>query len=102
MYESRWVEDLLKPYVWPTAPEIVQFLFGKLMGFIALCIGISLAILSIQRGKPDLSGLFSLQNVTPIHVSGSCCHAWAMYFQLYPTQKKVVRTLVNCSCPLVS
>lgn len=39
------------------------------MGFIALCIGIALAILSIQNGKPDLTGLFSIQNVTPIHVS---------------------------------
>ena len=59
----------MKPYAWPTASDMVQFAFGKLMGFIGLCIGIALAIMSIQEGKPDLTGLFSLQNVTPIHVS---------------------------------
>lgn len=40
-----------------------------LVRFIGLCIGIALAILSVRSGKPDLTGLFSLQNVTPIHVS---------------------------------
>ncbi|KAF5837517.1 sodium/solute symporter [Dunaliella salina] len=68
-FSTMWVQDFLRPYVWPSASELVQMLFAKFMGFVALCIGIALAILSIRDGKPDLTGLFSLQNVTPIHVA---------------------------------
>eukprot|EP00200_Dunaliella_tertiolecta_P004766 CAMPEP_0202354932 /NCGR_PEP_ID=MMETSP1126-20121109/10037_1 /ASSEMBLY_ACC=CAM_ASM_000457 /TAXON_ID=3047 /ORGANISM="Dunaliella tertiolecta, Strain CCMP1320" /LENGTH=665 /DNA_ID=CAMNT_0048947463 /DNA_START=36 /DNA_END=2033 /DNA_ORIENTATION=- len=68
-FSTMWVQDFLRPYVWPSASEVAQMLFAKFMGFIALCIGIALAILSIRDGKPDLTGLFSLQNVTPIHVA---------------------------------
>ncbi len=63
------MRDLLKPYVWRKAPEWGQLAFGKVMALIGLSIGVLLALLTIKTGSPNLSALFSLQTVTPIHVA---------------------------------
>ncbi|PNW73816.1 hypothetical protein CHLRE_13g573900v5 [Chlamydomonas reinhardtii] len=65
---SMWVRDLYTKYFRPHASEMEQLIFGKVVAIIALAIGVLLGNLSIETGKPDLSGLFALQNVTPIHV----------------------------------
>ncbi|KAG2438998.1 hypothetical protein HYH02_010789 [Chlamydomonas schloesseri] len=65
---SMWVRDLYTKYFRPHASELEQLVFGKIVAVIALAIGVLLGNLSIVTGKPDLSGLFALQNVTPIHV----------------------------------
>lgn len=68
-YDRRWVQDIFKPYIWRNASESVQLTFGKIMAFAGLSIGVGLSIKTLQSvdpvtapaGKPDLSGLFSLQ-----------------------------------------
>lgn len=57
-----------QPYLYRKASEPIQLVFGKLMAVIGLVIGVALTILNLRKGKPDLSSLFSLQSVTPIHV----------------------------------
>lgn len=42
---------------------------SKMMAIIGLVIGVTLSLYTIENGKPDLSGLFAIQNVTPIHVA---------------------------------
>ena len=72
-FSTMFVHDIYLPY----APK----LFGpkartdgfalKIVGLIAsvcaLGIGLALSIVNIREGKPDITGLFSIQTVTPIH-----------------------------------
>lgn len=66
---SMWVRDIYTKYFRRNASQAEQILFGKFIAFAALSIGVALGIITVERGKPDLSSLFSLQNVTPIHVT---------------------------------
>ncbi|KAF8067290.1 cyclin-C1-1 [Scenedesmus sp. PABB004] len=68
-FSSMWVRDLFKPYLCRRATEAQQIWFGRLMSVVGLCIGVLLGLLTIERGVPNLTGLFSLQNVTPIHIA---------------------------------
>lgn len=68
-FSSMWVRDLFVPYIRPRASENTQIWFGRVMSIIGLAIGVSLGLLTIEKGKPNLTGLFSLQNVTPIHIA---------------------------------
>ncbi|GIL75284.1 hypothetical protein Vretimale_7979 [Volvox reticuliferus] len=68
-FSSMWVRDIYTKYLRPNAGQIEQLVFGKVMAIIALVVGVTLGNYSVSRGKPDLSGLFALQNVTPIHVT---------------------------------
>ncbi|KAG2500633.1 hypothetical protein HYH03_001400 [Edaphochlamys debaryana] len=65
---SMWVRDIYTKYVRPHASPREQLIFGKIIAFVALAIGVFLGNYSLVQGKPDLSGLFALQNTTPIHV----------------------------------
>lgn len=40
---------------------------GLVSSLCALAIGLSLSIVNLREGKPDITGLFSIQTVTPIH-----------------------------------
>ncbi|KAJ9521193.1 hypothetical protein QJQ45_022914 [Haematococcus lacustris] len=51
--------------------EPKQLLVAKAMAMVGLAIGVGLSIRVLQTGTPDLSSLFSLQSVTPIHVAPS-------------------------------
>ncbi|PNH09288.1 Sodium/pantothenate symporter [Tetrabaena socialis] len=66
---GMWVRDIYTKYLRPRASQLEQIIFGKVVAVIALAIGVTLGNYSIVHGKPDLSGLFALQNVTPIHVA---------------------------------
>lgn len=66
---SMWVRDIYTKYFRRNASQAEQIMFGKFIAFAALSIGVALGIITVERGKPDLSSLFSLQNVTPIHVT---------------------------------
>eukprot|EP00285_Hemiselmis_virescens_P017939 CAMPEP_0173381082 /NCGR_PEP_ID=MMETSP1356-20130122/3567_1 /TAXON_ID=77927 ORGANISM="Hemiselmis virescens, Strain PCC157" /NCGR_SAMPLE_ID=MMETSP1356 /ASSEMBLY_ACC=CAM_ASM_000847 /LENGTH=723 /DNA_ID=CAMNT_0014334827 /DNA_START=229 /DNA_END=2397 /DNA_ORIENTATION=+ len=72
-FGTMWLKDFFLPYCYPGAPQKLQVIFAKVMGIIGLAIGVFLGVMSIQA-KPtpwNLSNLFSLQNVTPIHVAPS-------------------------------
>lgn len=62
-FSTMWVRDLFKPYLFRRSTEFQQLMFGKLMAFVGLSIGVGLAIKTLQSvpPKPDLSALFSLQ-----------------------------------------
>jgi hypothetical protein len=64
-----WLRDLYKPYIRPHASEREQLWFGRIVAVIGLAIGVTLGLLTIEKGVPNLTGLFSLQNTTPIHVA---------------------------------
>ncbi|KXZ41352.1 hypothetical protein GPECTOR_527g519 [Gonium pectorale] len=66
---QMWVRDIYTKYLRPRAGQVEQLIFGKLVAVCALAIGVTLGNYSIVHKKPDLSGLFALQNVTPIHVT---------------------------------
>ncbi|KAI8471640.1 MAG: SSS family transporter: sodium ion/pantothenate [Monoraphidium minutum] len=68
-FSVMWTVDLYKPYVRPNASSRELLFFGRVMSVIGLAIGVTLGLLTIQTGTPNLSALFSLQNVTPIHVA---------------------------------
>ncbi|GFR47522.1 hypothetical protein Agub_g9240 [Astrephomene gubernaculifera] len=68
-FSQMWVRDIYTKYLRPRASQTEQLVFAKILSVVALVIGVTLGNYSIERGKPDLSGLFSLQNVTPIHVT---------------------------------
>eukprot|EP00775_Hariotina_reticulata_P011366 gene11366-11515_t len=78
-FSSMWVHDFFKPYVQPrlsrAADKAVKerhlMLFGRIMSVVGLAIGVLLGLMTIEKGVPNLTGLFSLQNVTPIHVAPS-------------------------------
>ncbi|GIL51166.1 hypothetical protein Vafri_7234 [Volvox africanus] len=68
-FSQMWVRDIYTKYLRPNAGQIEQLVFAKVMAIIGLVIGVTLGNYSVERGKPTLSGLFALQNVTPIHVT---------------------------------
>ena len=68
-FSSMWVRDFFKPYIRPNATEQQQLWFGRIMAVLGLAIGVTLGLLTIEKGVPNLTGLFSLQNTTPIHVA---------------------------------
>lgn len=70
-FSAMWVRDLYVKYIRKKAGAFEQLLFGKIVAVCGLVIGVTLALYTIEKGKPDLSSLFSLQNVTPIHVAPS-------------------------------
>lgn len=67
-FSQMWVRDIYTKYLRPHAGQVEQLVFGKIMAIIGLVIGVTLGNYSVIHNKPDLSGLFALQNVTPIHV----------------------------------
>ncbi|GLC49135.1 hypothetical protein PLESTB_000186200 [Pleodorina starrii] len=68
-FSTMWVRDIYTKYLRKNAGQIEQLVFAKVMAIIGLVIGVTLGNYSVERNKPDLSGLFALQNVTPIHVT---------------------------------
>lgn len=64
-FSLMWVQDLYKPYLRPRASPREQLLFARVMAVAALAVGVGLGLKTIQTGTPNLSALFSLQNVTP-------------------------------------
>jgi hypothetical protein len=70
-FSSMWVRDLFVPYIRPQATQRQQLWVGRAMSVIGLAIGVTLGLLTLEKGVPNLTGLFSLQNVTPIHVAPS-------------------------------
>ncbi|GBF88910.1 sodium:pantothenate symporter [Raphidocelis subcapitata] len=68
-FSVMWTVDLYKPYIRPSASAREQLFFGRVMSTLGLGVGVLLGLLTIQTGTPNLSALFSLQNVTPIHVA---------------------------------
>ncbi|EFJ49747.1 hypothetical protein VOLCADRAFT_104191 [Volvox carteri f. nagariensis] len=68
-FSQMWVRDIYTRYLRPHAGQIEQLIFAKVVAIIGLAIGVTLGNYSAERNKPDLSGLFALQNVTPIHVT---------------------------------
>mmetsp|Transcript_24621 Transcript_24621/g.55623 ORF Transcript_24621/g.55623 Transcript_24621/m.55623 type:complete len:718 (-) Transcript_24621:72-2225(-) len=68
-FSTMWLRDFYLPYIKPTASQFSQVVFTKVMGVFGLALGVFLACMSVQSEKPwNLSNLFSLQTVTPIHV----------------------------------
>jgi hypothetical protein len=70
-FSSMWVRDLFVPYIRPQATQRQQIWVGRAMSVLGLAIGVTLGLLTLEKGVPNLTGLFSLQNVTPIHVAPS-------------------------------
>ncbi len=70
-FSSMWVRDMFKPYIAPRSSETTQLWFGRAMAVVGLTIGVSLGLLTIEKGFPNLTGLFSLQNV---RAGGTCLH----------------------------
>lgn len=68
-FSVMWTVDVYKCYIRPNASPRELLFFGRVMSTIGLAIGVTLGLLTIQTGTPNLSALFSLQNVTPIHVA---------------------------------
>lgn len=68
-FSVMWTVDLYKPYLRRTASQRELIWFGRIMSTAGLAIGVTLGLFTIQTGTPNLSALFSLQNVTPIHVA---------------------------------
>ena len=72
-FSTMFVRDIYVPYAPKffgpkartdgTALKIV----GVIASMSALAIGLALSIVNIREGKPDITGLFSIQTVTPIH-----------------------------------
>lgn len=63
-FSSMWVRDLFKPYLFKNATETQQMWFGRAMSVVGLGIGVLLGLMTIEKGVPNLTGLFSLQNVS--------------------------------------
>mmetsp|Transcript_21638 Transcript_21638/g.33861 ORF Transcript_21638/g.33861 Transcript_21638/m.33861 type:complete len:737 (-) Transcript_21638:160-2370(-) len=70
-FSTMWLRDFYLPYIQPDASQARQVLFARCTAVLGLAVGIWLSVMSIQA-KPEpwnLSNLFSLQTVTPIHVA---------------------------------
>lgn len=71
-FSTMWLRDFFLPYVNPRATAQEQLVFTRAMGIVGLAIGLLLTSMSIRLEQPwNLSSLFSLQTVTPIHVAPS-------------------------------
>jgi len=69
-FSTMWLRDFYLPYVNPRASANEQLVFTRVMGVVGLAIGLFLTSMSIRSAQPwNLSNLFSLQTVTPIHVA---------------------------------
>ncbi|EKX46008.1 hypothetical protein GUITHDRAFT_94455 [Guillardia theta CCMP2712] len=69
-FSTMWLRDFYLPYIKPTASQFSQVVFTKVMGVFGLALGVFLACMSVRSAQPwNLSNLFSLQTVTPIHVA---------------------------------
>ena len=69
-FSTMWLRDFYLPYIKPTASQFSQVVFTKVMGVFGLAFGVFLACMSVRSAQPwNLSNLFSLQTVTPIHVA---------------------------------
>lgn len=69
-FSTMWLRDFYLPYVNPAASAKHQLLFTRIMGVVGLAIGLFLTSMSIRAEMPwNLSNLFSLQTVSPIHVA---------------------------------
>ncbi|CEF99819.1 Sodium/solute symporter [Ostreococcus tauri] len=72
-FSTMFIRDIYEPYAQkifgpkaPVDPSALRVV-GLISSLSALAIGLSLSILNIREGKPDITGLFSIQTVTPIH-----------------------------------
>lgn len=91
-FGGMWVKDILVPYIRPSATARTQLAFGRVMAVIGLGIGVLLALLSLEHNKPNLSGLFNIQNVLPIHV------APAVWFGLHWRSMRPEAVLAGMVC----
>lgn len=72
-FSTMFVRDIYSPYArkvfGPKAPMDGKSLklVGLASSMVALAIGLGLSIVNVREGKPDITGLFSIQTVTPIH-----------------------------------
>ena len=71
-FSTMLVKDVYQPYankVWKNAPQDGATLkrIGLGASICGLVIGLCLSIYNVREGKPDITGLFSIQTVTPIH-----------------------------------
>ena len=72
-FSTMFVRDIYAPYAKqvfgskaPVDPSSLRMV-GLVSSLCALAIGLSLSIVNLREGKPDITGLFSIQTVTPIH-----------------------------------
>ena len=69
-FSTMWLRDFYLPYISPKASAREQLIFTRVTSVVGLMIGIFLTSMSIRNEEPwNLSNLFSLQTVTPIHVA---------------------------------
>uniref|UniRef100_A0A7S0X4Z7 Sodium/solute symporter n=1 Tax=Mantoniella antarctica TaxID=81844 RepID=A0A7S0X4Z7_9CHLO len=71
-FSTMLVRDIYQPYarlLWKKAPMDGASLkyIGSVTSICGLLIGLCLSIYNVREGKPDITGLFSIQTVTPIH-----------------------------------
>jgi len=71
-FSTMFVRDIYEPYVQRVFPKarvdaMTLKLVGSVASMCALAIGLGLSIVNVREGKPDITGLFSIQTVTPIH-----------------------------------
>mmetsp|Transcript_16719 Transcript_16719/g.40010 ORF Transcript_16719/g.40010 Transcript_16719/m.40010 type:complete len:772 (+) Transcript_16719:76-2391(+) len=69
-FSTMMLRDLYLPYFNPSASQRTQVIFTRVLAILGLALGVFLGIMSIEA-EPEpwnLSNLFSLQTVTPIHV----------------------------------
>ena len=71
-FSTMFVRDIYQPYAQRVFPKAkvdaaTLKLVGSLASMCALAIGLGLSIVNVREGKPDITGLFSIQTVTPIH-----------------------------------
>ena len=70
-FSTMWLRDFYLPYVNPKASAREQLIFTRCASVVGLVIGLFLTAMAIrEKGSEwNLSNLFSLQTVTPIHVA---------------------------------
>jgi len=69
-FSTMWLRDFYLPYINPAASARQQLIFTRCMTVVGLAIGLFLTSMSIRAEEVwNLSNLFSLQTVTPIHVA---------------------------------
>ena len=69
-FSTMWLRDFYLPYIKPAASAREQLIFTRCMTVVGLAIGLFLTSMSIRTEEVwNLSNLFSLQTVTPIHVA---------------------------------
>lgn len=71
-FSTMFVRDIYQPYVQKVFPKArvdgnALKIVGLVSSLAALGIGLGLSIVNLREGKPDITGLFSIQTVTPIH-----------------------------------